>query len=245
VLRYSAQWSDGNDVEGLAAFYADTVSFYGDEVGRDKVMDEKRRFSRRWPVRHYTVRTNTLFAQCSDICSVSGVVEWDASSAERAARSTGSANFVLRIVPGRPGLGEGRIVSENGAVLASHIEPLTAVPAAPVAPVTSIVPAVPTTASGIAALSPEQRQAAMTPAYADGRQARATYEQWYAALPAGPYRDGATFWAAHRTDRPPPVCAAGPPGEWQRGCNDGRAILARSDALRRADRNFWWGWNSL
>jgi hypothetical protein len=106
-------------VEGLSAYYADTANFYGTNTSRSKIMDEKRKFSMRWPNRSYTVKMDTLVTQCTDGCSVSGIVDWDASSTERNEHSTGSAVFVLKIAP------NGLIVSENGAVKSSHKQPLT------------------------------------------------------------------------------------------------------------------------
>jgi hypothetical protein len=112
VLDYHSYWSQaGTNVDGLAAYYANTVSLYGTMVSREKLMDEKRKFAIRWPIRQYTVNPSSLFVQCDGgTCSVAGVVTWDCSSQERGAHSTGSANFEMRIV-------NGTIISENGSVL--------------------------------------------------------------------------------------------------------------------------------
>jgi hypothetical protein len=62
VLDYHALWSQGGpNVEGLATYYSDTVSFYGTTVLRDKVMDEKRKFS----IRFRSVTTQSIRAACS------------------------------------------------------------------------------------------------------------------------------------------------------------------------------------
>jgi hypothetical protein len=209
VQAYYDYWSQGGaNVEDLGRYYADSVSFYGAMVLRDKVMDEKRKFSVRWPIRHYTVNPGSLFVQCEgNACSVSGVVAWDCTSQERGAHSVGTANFALRIV-------NGVIVSENGSVLTSHGDTV------------------------------EQQQAATTVAYTQGRQARIEYEQWYAGLPDGGYKDGATFWATHRSDKPASPNCVGMP-DWTAGCVAARARLNPSDLRRTTDKNFWWGWNSL
>ncbi len=56
VLAYYADWSrPGADAEGLAQYYGDTASFYGSPEPREKIMDAKRKFSARWPIRHYTI----------------------------------------------------------------------------------------------------------------------------------------------------------------------------------------------
>jgi hypothetical protein len=88
--------------------------------------------------------------------------------------------------------------------------------------------------------------AALTPAYADGRQARIDYERWFAALPAvGDYRDGASFWASNRSLKPSPTCTYSAYPAWQAGCADTRARLAPVDQRRKTEPNYWWGWNSL
>ncbi|HME26034.1 MAG TPA: hypothetical protein VKI44_32660, partial [Acetobacteraceae bacterium] len=92
--------------------------------------------------------------------------------------------------------------------------------------------------------TPESLQAATTPAYAQGRQARLDYEQWYNGLVAGDYRNAATFWATHRSDKPaPPNCVG--TTDWIAGCLAARARLTMIDFNRSTDKNFWFGWNSL
>jgi hypothetical protein len=90
-----------------------------------------------------------------------------------------------------------------------------------------------------------QTAAALTQAYASGREARINYERWFTALPAGDYQNGASFWASNRSLKTPPTCMNAAIPEWQRGCLDGRERLTLIDARRHTDPNFWWGWNSL
>ena len=85
-------------------------------------------------------------------------------------------------------------------------------------------------------ISPEQQAAATTAAYADGRRDRIDYEQWYSALPDGPFRYGVTFWAGNRSLKPPPSCAQ--PGsipEWQAGCMAAFGRLGRVDVRRHSE----------
>jgi ATP-dependent protease ClpP protease subunit len=208
VLAYNAYWSQsGTNVEELADYYADMVSFYGTMTSRDKMMDEKRKFAVRWPIRHYVINPGSLFVQCdSSGCTVTGVVNWDCTSQERGAHSVGSSNFALRLV-------NGLIVSENGSTLTGHRDTV------------------------------ESQQAPVTASYAQGRQARIEYEQWYAGLPDGNYKDGATFWATHRSDKPPLNCVGLP--DWVAGCVAARVRLSPSDLRRTSDMNFRLGWNSL
>ncbi len=166
VTAYYDLWSrSGTDVDGLAQYYGDTAAFYGSTESRDKIMDEKRKFSVRWPIRHYAIRPDTVFVQCTDTCSVTGVVEWDVSSIERDAHSVGAANFVLKIAF-TSGAAGGIILSENGAVLAAHNDTLP---------------------TAQALLSPSTANPGASPGYAAGRQARLDYEAWFNGLPAGEY----------------------------------------------------------
>jgi ATP-dependent protease ClpP protease subunit len=220
VLSYYAIWSNsGTDVEALGHYYGDSALFYGTRQFREQIMTEKRKFSARWPVRHYTVRVPTLFAQCADICSVTGVVEWDVSSPERGAHSIGSANFVLKVALDSSG-SDGIVLSENGSVLSAHNDTL---PTAQASTDTS-----------------------STHAYLSGRQARVDYEAWFNSIPPGDYQQGVTFWAANRSLKIPPSCTQpGRSAEWQNGCMGARQRLITSDLRRRTEADFKAGWNSL
>ena len=108
----------------------------------------------------------------------------------------------------------GLIVSENGSTLTNHVD------------------------------TAESQRARMTASYAQGRQARIEYEQWYCKLPESRYKGGASFWATHRSDKPaPPNCMGSP--EWVAGCVAARVRLAPSDLRRITDKDFWSGWDSL
>jgi hypothetical protein len=233
VFGYNAYWSQGGpNVEGLAQYYSPQVIYYGASIPVENVMDEKRKFSLRWPIRHYTVNPSSVFVQCGGgQCSVTGVVAWDCTSQERGEHSVGTANFVYRIV-------NGVIVSENGAVLSGHKDSVG---------VSSAAPRVVTTATQPSVASAAERQAAsMTTAYAEGRQARIQYEGWFAALPEGLFREGAEYWVNHRSDKSdPPSCSDEDDPTWQTGCSTARKILAPMDFRRRTEKDYWWGWNSL
>jgi len=240
VSSYYADWSGiAADATGLSRYYNQTVTFYGANLPLSKLMSEKQKFAQRWPTRQFTVRPNTVFVQCTEICAVTGVVEWDVRSLERGVRSIGAANFVLKIMPVNGSSG-GIIVSENGSVLANHLEPLAS------APLASTPAAAVSLPDRAASLPSEQQVASTTPAYAQGRQARINYEQWFAALLDGPYKEGAAYWAEHRSVKPVPSCAeAGLMLEWQAGCAAGKALLTVADQRRKTEKDYWWGWNSL
>ena len=248
IVSYYAFWSrGGTDVEALAQYYKDPAAFYGAVSPLAKIMDEKRKFSVRWPIRRYTLRTNTLFAKCSDFCSITGVVEWDVASVERNAHATGTANFVVKFDPA-----SGRIIAEDGSVLASHSEKLDAMPQAS-PPVASLpIPAVPQPVLQQAfppasdGWTPEQVAASGTPSFAAGWADRTDYEKWLKALTPGAYQEGGMFWAENRSVKPTPTCnQANRQPLWIMGCSVSKAKLDNSDYRRRTDRNYRLGWNSL
>ncbi len=112
VFDYNAYWSQGGrNVEECSAQVrlAPKVMSYGNTIAREKVMNEKRTFSARWPIRHYTIKPNSLSVQCENDgpCSATGIVAWDCTSQERGEHSVGTANFAVSII-------NGVIVSENG-----------------------------------------------------------------------------------------------------------------------------------
>jgi clan AA aspartic protease (TIGR02281 family) len=115
AIAYLSAWSDPRDPDGIRirSFYADTVNFYGHATPVDELMKQKLAFARRWPSRTYVVRANSLAAQCADghTCTVTGVLDWQASNDVANRRSTGMANFSMAF---RDGL----IAAESGSVLA-------------------------------------------------------------------------------------------------------------------------------
>jgi hypothetical protein len=90
--------------------------------------------------------------------------------------------------------------------------------------------------------SVEQQKASVTQAYADRRGSNTS--SGFVSLPEGSYREGAVFWAAHRSDKPQPTCADGFP-DWLAGCLAARSRLSPIDVRRRTEKEFRWGWNSL
>jgi hypothetical protein len=100
--------------------------------------------------------------------------------------------------------------------------------------------------SPTAEVSPAQRAASTTPEYAQGRQDRLAYEQWFLSLGSGgAYQEGASFWASNRSLPHPPSCQAKPDPNWQAGCRATRTRLIPIDRRRHSEANYRWGWNSL
>jgi hypothetical protein len=94
VSALTSKWSDTNAValDGLDAFYAPQVDYFGKRLSRDRVLADKRRFAERWPERTYKIQSS--HEQCSGSeCLVEGYVEWGTRSRTRKTRASGTANF--------------------------------------------------------------------------------------------------------------------------------------------------------
>jgi hypothetical protein len=98
----------------MRRFYAPVVNFYGKQISRDEIMQEKLRFARRWPTRSYIPEADSLQVSCSantPVCTVVGTVDWSASGGSRS--SSGSARFSLSYQGGRIVEEHGRVLSRN------------------------------------------------------------------------------------------------------------------------------------
>ena len=119
VSDYFTHWSESNGeaVAFFAGAYAQTVSFYGRTIDRDTVLQGKRDYAERWPVRVYNARPDTIRLFCSAanaVCTVTGVVDWNCRNPARNAASTGAANFSLTVALAS---GRNQILAEAGSVL--------------------------------------------------------------------------------------------------------------------------------
>src|SRR5215207_11032199 len=116
---YLDYWSAPNAVtlDATPDFYAPRVEFHGREMSARALYEEKRRFVRRWPVRHYVARPESTEATCSgETCTVRTTFDYRASNPESGRRSQGVANLELEIsfAGGAP-----VIVAETSRVLRS------------------------------------------------------------------------------------------------------------------------------
>jgi gag-polyprotein putative aspartyl protease len=100
------------DGEGVRQYYASAINYYGTVTSVDDVMKQNLQFCRRWPLRRYTIRAPSVSVSCSstNVCTVSGVLDWDAASPVRSAHSSGVAQFIF-------GFRDGLIEMEGGKVL--------------------------------------------------------------------------------------------------------------------------------
>jgi hypothetical protein len=84
----------------VTRIYAPRIHFYGRTVDRSGLVREKRRFVRRWPVRHYAVRPGTVRVTCdqrSNSCLVASILDWRAENPARRRTSRGSSSFEQRL----------------------------------------------------------------------------------------------------------------------------------------------------
>jgi len=117
-----AYWSAANAVTlpYLESAYADQVQFYGKPTPQSVIIEEKQKFIERWPQRSYLLRNPTLSIMCDHAnskCTISGLLDWDASSPQRQARSAGVASFWMQLeVEGS----SAKIVAEHGSVVSRN-----------------------------------------------------------------------------------------------------------------------------
>jgi hypothetical protein len=75
-----------------------------------------------------------------------------------------------------------------------------------------------------------------------GRQDRATWEQWFNSL-QGDYNTGAFFWASQRSLSHPGSCQQ-MSDDFYAGCTQAKVTLSASDTLRKAEPDYKAGWNA-
>lgn len=122
-LQYLIDWSNSSalGMARIASAYADSLVYYGQTRAKDDVLQEKRTFADRWPLRDYHAVPNTLRASCSaslNECVVLATIEWRTQSPVRSASSTGTAQYEFRL---RMRSGAPVIIGESGTVLSRNL----------------------------------------------------------------------------------------------------------------------------
>jgi hypothetical protein len=122
IEQYWQAWSAPNStaLPAMSAMYAPQVNFYGKATSHDELMKEKAKFAGRWPNRRYTDNSNSEVVSClpTDVCHISGVVNWTAHSDSRNATSSGVSRYELQIAFSSSGA---RIIFESGANLPGNV----------------------------------------------------------------------------------------------------------------------------
>lgn len=97
---YHQAWSSPNEdaLAFMGGVYTESVEFYGNVVSAATVMEEKRKFAQRWPIRDYSIRDGSLTVNCTgSVCNVSAVSDWFAHSPSRAKSTNGVATFDFQV----------------------------------------------------------------------------------------------------------------------------------------------------
>jgi hypothetical protein len=119
-LYHQMSASNETAIALLNGIFAETVNYFGTDMSREQVIDRETQFITRWPVRQYKPKDGHVFVNCDEaarVCSVSGVLQYDARSVERNQRSIGEATFQYRLY--FPSLSQNtpKVLLENGTVL--------------------------------------------------------------------------------------------------------------------------------
>lgn len=95
LSAYYDAWSRGNAeaIEFMEKAYGDTVDFYGNATPKAAVVEEKRKFAARWPIRAYSVKHGSLRVICGPTCSIEGTVDWFTKRDVSDRVSSGTAEF--------------------------------------------------------------------------------------------------------------------------------------------------------
>jgi hypothetical protein len=102
-------------------------------------------------------------------------------------------------------------------------------------------------AQGNSASPPQAGSPAAPSAFAAGLADRRAIEQWFASL-TGDFKTGASYWAGQRNSPNPGSCYASDgssTGSWTQGCLAAQRAFASTDIRRKAEPEYWRGWNSF
>jgi hypothetical protein len=119
AVAYLDTWSapDEMTLDTMSQFYAATIRFHGRVMSARALLDEKRRFVRRWPERDYAHRPESMEVACdqsSATCTVRSVFDFEAANQRAGRRSEGVA--ALELVVSQKGE-RPVIISERSEVL--------------------------------------------------------------------------------------------------------------------------------
>ena len=107
ALSYLDFWSrpNGSTLFATPVFYASRVRFHGKAMRPAELIAEKRSFVRRWPVRRYEPRLDSLRTSCrGQVCTVRTSFDFSALNPVHGRRSEGRGDLELsmRFVADRP-----------------------------------------------------------------------------------------------------------------------------------------------
>ncbi|HYF52974.1 MAG TPA: hypothetical protein VEA41_01810 [Salinarimonas sp.] len=100
ATSYQDFWSasNGEAMASMPDFYAPRVEFHGRVMSARALIEEKRRFVRRWPDRTYSPRADSMRVSCAtagDACTVRTLFDFAATNARTGRRSAGTGQLEL------------------------------------------------------------------------------------------------------------------------------------------------------
>ncbi len=123
VVNFFNQWnaaSRSGSISALAMEYSDNVQYLGSNKTLGEVLSDKQNSLRWWPVQIYSVRRETLRANCVDDnseCVVTGIVDWRYENPGRSMSAVGNSRFSLYLAKASPE--RFHVVREDATIL-SH-----------------------------------------------------------------------------------------------------------------------------
>lgn len=96
----TAEQSPEQAIPWMLAHYKPVVDFFGKSQSLNQIIQQKRSYLTRWPIRSYRLLADTVAYQCNKMnmtCQATGTLEFDAQSPERRAFSHGKAAFSLSV----------------------------------------------------------------------------------------------------------------------------------------------------
>ena len=102
VEVFNDLWSGKLDADPLQVIqlYDQNVLYYDNNWTKQKVLEDKKAFQKRWPVRDYVFDSSRSYVSCKkdNRCNVKGFVLWEAKSPEEGRFASGESQFDLEMV---------------------------------------------------------------------------------------------------------------------------------------------------
>lgn len=117
IVAINADWSLPNEAafSRLPKYYGNIVNFYGSQMTKIEVLQEKNAFAERWPLRTYEVDLSATRVTCSgERCEVESLIYWRAASPERGKEASGTSTWNLVLQEYVDGY---RIAAESGETI--------------------------------------------------------------------------------------------------------------------------------
>lgn len=80
--------------------YATAVAYYNKNMNDAEIMEDKKSYLKRWPIRKFTINPYDVYTECDQngyICRVTGTIDFECHDYSRLASSSGISSFALSI----------------------------------------------------------------------------------------------------------------------------------------------------